>query len=142
MKKCFPAFIALMAVILFGSCASSQKSGANNDADLFRTWRLVELEGQAVDTTKLNRPAEFTFEQADQRVFGSAGCNSMTGKYKLEAPNKLTFSPMAGTRMACPDMSLETKFQEIIGKVNAWSVTEGFLVLSQDSTPLAKFIAK
>lgn len=142
MKKCFPAFIALIAVMLFGSCASSQKSGANNDADLFKTWRLVELDGQAVDTTKLNRPAQLTFEQADQRVFGSAGCNSMTGKYTLEAPNKLTFSPMAATKMACPDMSLESKFHEIIGKVNTWSITEGFLVLSQDNAALAKFAAQ
>lgn len=142
MKKSIPAFMALIAVMLFIGCASSQKSSANNDADLFKTWRLIELDGQAVDTTKLNRPAQLTFEAADQRVFGSAGCNSMTGKYTLEAPNKLTFSPMAATKMACPDMSLESKFHEIIAKVNTWSVTEGFLVLSQDNMPLAKFVAK
>lgn len=141
MKRCFPVFAAL-ATFICSACASSNKTAANNDADLFRTWQLIELDGQAIDTTKLNRPAQLTFEQADQRVFGSAGCNSMTGKYTLEAPDKLSFSPMAATKMACPDMSVEMKFQEIIGKVNTWSITEGFLVLSQDDTPLAKFAAK
>ena len=35
-------------------------------------------------------------------VSGSGGCNTLTGSYELDS-DKLTFSQMASTRMACPE---------------------------------------
>lgn len=139
MKKYLVFFTAV--AFAAGSCATPKQAATSNEADLYRTWRLVEVEGQTVDTTKLQRPAEFTFSKLEQRVNGSAGCNNIFGKFTVSG-DKLTFSQLAATQMACADMSVEDKFRKMTDKVNNWKVTEGFLVLSQDATPLAKFIAK
>ncbi|WP_158618170.1 META domain-containing protein [Chitinophaga lutea] len=138
MKKYLAFFTALAFA---AACNAPKQAASSNEADLYKTWRLVEVQGQAVDTTKLQRPAEFTFDKTEQRISGSAGCNNIFGKFTVAA-DKLTFSPLAATKMACQDMSVESKFLSITDKVNNWKVTEGFLVLSQDGTALAKFIAK
>lgn len=136
-------YLAFFTALAFAAACNTPKqtTSSNNEADLYKTWRLVEVEGQTVDTTKLQRPAEFTFNKMEQRVSGSAGCNNIFGKFTV-AGDKLTFSPLASTKMACQDMSIEQKFLTATGKINNWKVTEGFLVLSQDGTALAKFIAK
>ncbi len=141
MKK-LHVWVAAATVAILSSCAAPRAASINNEADLYRTWRLVELEGHTVDTSKLQRPAELTFIKMDNRVYGSAGCNTLSGKFTIGAPNKMTFSPIAATRMACKDMSTEDQFLRIAPKVNAWTITADFLVLSQDNTPLARFKAK
>ncbi len=136
-------YLAFFTALAFAAACNTpkQQAASSNEADLYKTWRLVEVEGKTVDTAKLQRPAEFTFNKADQRISGSAGCNNIFGKFTVSA-DKLTFSPLAATKMACQDMSVESSFLSVTGKVNNWKVTEGFLVLSQDGTALAKFIAK
>lgn len=58
---------------------------------------------------------------------------------------KITLSNLAGTRMMCPDMKMETAFLSTIANVNNYSVYEGRLVLNDASgkqlmsfDPLAK----
>ena len=52
------------------------------------------------------------------RVAGSGGCNRFGGKYEL-AGAKLSFSPFAATRMACPPeiMKTEQGFFTMLGQV-------------------------
>jgi heat shock protein HslJ len=58
----------------------------------------------------------------EKRVAGSGGCNRMMGSYTLDG-GKLTFSQMAGTRMACPDgMDVEQAFHAALGKVATWRI--------------------
>lgn len=140
--KSYLRIFAVAALAFGASCsAPKQQTATNNEDDLYKTWRLVEVQGQTVDTTKMMRPAEFTFDKTEQRISGSAGCNNIFGKFTVSA-DKLTFAPLAATKMACPDMNVEGRFLEAVQKVNNWKVTEGFLVLSQNGTALAKFIAK
>lgn len=135
-------YLTFFAVLAFAAgCTAPKQAATSNEADLYKTWRLVEVQGETVDTSKMRRPAEFTFDKTEQRISGSAGCNNIFGKFTVSG-DKLTFSPLAATKMACPDMSTEDKFLKIVDKVNNWKVTEGFLVLSQDATALAKFVAK
>jgi heat shock protein HslJ len=139
--KRYLTFFAVAALAAGAGCSPKQQAATSNESDLYKTWRLVEVQGEAVDTSNMRRPAEFTFDKTEQRISGSAGCNNIFGKFTVAA-DKLTFSPLAATKMACPDMSVEDKFLKIVDKVNGWKVTEGFLVLSQDGNALAKFVAK
>ena len=47
---------------------------------------------------------------ADGRASILADCNRGTGSYTSESPGQLTFGPVATTRMACPEGSLEDTF--------------------------------
>ncbi len=63
-----------------------QAGGTNNEAELYKTWRLVEVNGETIDTTGIPKPLEFTFERTDSQFSGSAGCNRIFGKFNLYRP--------------------------------------------------------
>ncbi|MGE7775696.1 META domain-containing protein [Chitinophaga sp. NPDC101104] len=137
---------AIAATAFMAGCSNANKAtgGANNEADLYKTWRMVEVDGLPVDTAGLMRPAELTFQQADSRVHGSAGCNMITGGFKLEAPNKISFTPMAATKMMCMGkMQYEDKFIGVTDKIKTWTVVDGVLTLGDtDGKTLVRLMAK
>ncbi|MDR5731521.1 META domain-containing protein [Caballeronia sp. LZ025] len=47
---------------------------------------------------------DFSTESGRRRASGFSGCNRYTGAYDLK-DGKLSFGPLAGTRMACPSQS-------------------------------------
>jgi heat shock protein HslJ len=49
------------------------------------------------------------FHLNENRVFGSTGCNRMTGSFEAKG-KKITLGKMATTRMACPSMDFEQQF--------------------------------
>ncbi len=143
MKRILTLCLALAGMAYLAACSNANKAGGtNNEAELYKTWRLVEVNGETIDTTGIPKPLEFTFERTDSQFSGSAGCNRIFGKFTLTAPDNISFPGLAATRMACPDMSIESKFLDASNKVNKWSIRQGMLVLSQGDTALLRFKAK
>lgn len=60
---------------------------------------------------------------ADGTVSGTGGCNRMAGKATI-SNDKLAFSPLASTNMACTPaaMAQEQKFLAALGEVRSWRV--------------------
>ncbi|QIG48892.1 META domain-containing protein [Nordella sp. HKS 07] len=60
---------------------------------------------------------------ADGRVSGSGGCNRISGKADISG-ERITFSPLASTRMACAPavMDQESKFLGALNDVRKWRV--------------------
>jgi heat shock protein HslJ len=66
-------------------------------------------------------PRNYTVSFAvDGRVSGKADCNRMAGTYQADA-KALTFSPLALTRMACPEGSLGERFARDLGFVRNYT---------------------
>jgi heat shock protein HslJ len=67
---------------------------------------------------------------ADGRVSGNAGCNRFGGNYS-EDGGKLSFGPLAMTRMMCPppDMERERAFTEILANSSRFEATHLKLTL-------------
>ncbi len=145
MKKLLTICAAFAATALMASCSNANKAagGSNSEADLYKTWQLVEVDGLPVDTAGLMRPAQFTFDKANSRISGSAGCNMITGGFTLEAPNKITLSKLAATRMMCQGkMQYEDKFMQTSENIKTWSVTDGVLTLgTADGKTLVRLTA-
>lgn len=104
-------------------------------------WRLVDIGGQpspaGADST---RHPGFTLLAEGRKVQGSAGCNRMTGTYKLDG-EKLKFGPLATTRMACPDMQTETAFLKALGATTRYEVSGSSLTLYGADTAVARLEA-
>ncbi|SIN82436.1 META domain-containing protein [Chitinophaga niabensis] len=133
MKK----ILSAAAFILMVGCASSQKSNGSAEKDLYRSWRVTGF-----DTTGANHAPTITFDQAQNRVSGNGSCNRYSGGFTLTAPDKIAFSPMAATKMACPGLNVEGKYFELLNKANKWSIKDGVLTLSQDGNALLTFVAE
>jgi len=107
-----------------------------------RYWKLTELRGKPVSTPEDGRPPYFILKMGEQRVQGFAGCNTFFATYVLEPGNRIRFSGVASTLMACPDMHTEEEFKKILETVDNYSLNGNHLTLNKARmAPLAGFVA-
>lgn len=134
------------------NCNTPTKKNENADAtaasvnsELLETrWKLIELNGQPVTNPAGDQKEAFIIlSKEGNRVQGSGGCNSLMGSYELQKDNQIKFSGMAMTRMACPDMAMETQLGPIFDAVDNYAINGKFLMLHKAKmAPLAKFEAQ
>lgn len=76
----------------------------------------------------------------DKKVEGFSGCNRFFGGYETEG-NSLTFGPVAGTRMFCPDMEVEdTLLKMLAGRLDLMIISD-HLYLYKETKLQAVFVA-
>lgn len=106
----------------------------------FIKWKLVELNRVKITNDK-NKPM-FIHLIKDNQFTAFAGCNNMMGNYVMKTSYSLSFSPVASTMMACPNMDLEQKFAAMLEKVDSYTILEDELQLVKGKmVPLARFKA-
>jgi uncharacterized lipoprotein YbaY/heat shock protein HslJ len=107
-------FIAIRA----GPCGTPHSSAKLEDT----YWKLVSVRGRAVASGERQREPHFVMHAAGSRVSGFGGCNRLVGSYTLEG-ERLSFSRMAGTMMACPQgAQTEGAFIEALGASTRWRI--------------------
>ncbi len=85
-----------------GSDTGAFRGGARLDGLAGSEWRLRDLAGQPAAAE-----AWIGFK-ADGAAAGQGGCNRFTGGYR-QGPGTLGFTPLAATRMACPEPMMRTE---------------------------------
>ncbi len=106
-----------------------------------RYWRLVELRGKKIEKAE-NQPKEvFLFFNVDGKsVQGNGGCNSINGGVELTEMNRIKFSRMASTLMACPNMEEEREFLQVLESADNYNLVGDILELNKARmAPLARF---
>ena len=99
-----------------------------NDIWVLTGFNQQSLEG--VDFAKGLPVVEFHL--TDNRVFGSTGCNRISGGFEAKGKT-ITFSQMAITRMACPNMAFERDFLKAITRNTLnYALDKGKLILTND----------
>lgn len=120
MKKVCFILAVVCAGFLLGSCGSSRK--VISSASLQGEWRIVEVDGQPILAANAQNAPFIGFSLADGRVYGNSGCNRMMGTFTVNAsrPGTLSFGPIGGTRMACPDMTVEQRILAALQNVTSF----------------------
>ncbi|SCC62560.1 Heat shock protein HslJ [Chitinophaga costaii] len=145
MKSTFLIGCLLLASWFGPACSSSKpftatkasRATSANPSLLYGTdWKLVSLQGEAIDTAGLRKRPGLRFDKAEHRVSGNGGCNSIGGSFTVTG-DKLHFSPMISTKMACPAMDVENKFLQALAQVTRFDVSEGRLELLNEQGSLA-----
>jgi copper homeostasis protein (lipoprotein) len=86
------------------------------------TWTLTSLGDQPVVAADPQRRAYLVLDEAAHRLAGSGGCNRLLGGFEREG-DRLRFSQVASTMMACPDgMDTEAAFTKALSHVATWRV--------------------
>lgn len=100
-------------------------------------WKLVELNGEAVGSSKL---PSLTLDAATGRVSGMAGVNRFNGTFQQQDA-AVSFGPLAVTKMAGPekDMKVEAEFLATLARVTAWKADGLMLSLLAGETEVARF---
>ena len=130
-----------------GTPAASPTPPASADipAGLFAPafWRLTELMGKPIPRKGEDRQdPSLRFVREGNKVSGFGGCNQFGGGFKLADGNRLQFTQVFATQMACEDMDIETEFLEVLDRTDSFHLADGILTLLRARmAPLAKFEA-
>jgi heat shock protein HslJ len=150
MKKSILSF--LLAVFILAGCSPSQKTAMAPPTppppppvtEVQETyWKLTELMGKPiVKDEKMKKEIHLILKKEGLRVQGFSGCNTIMGSYELKEGNRITFSGMASTMMACPDMATESEFNKMLSTVDNYSINGNIMTLNKAKmAPLARFEA-
>lgn len=144
----------LLRVALFAALAAAcdnanmknkagQTGGANLSSLTDKRWKLVELMGKPIaDYGDLNAEPFIQFVSKDNRVTASGGCNNMSGAFELASAGRIRIGPMMSTKMACPNMSVETEMGRLLETVDNYAIADGKLSLHRARmAPLMRFEA-
>jgi len=140
------ATLALIATVIMG-CKSDKttenEASQGDTVDITNTqWTLVTLEGNDLESAEQNgQIIHFTLHSEGNNVSGYAGCNRFTGKYSLDGDNRITFSALGTTRMACPNSTIdERNVLSVLEMTDNYTVDGDQLMLNKaKSAPLAVF---
>lgn len=135
------ALVALLTLVTTSAMAQTPPPAAGGNKPLEGThWRASELAGKPAPPQDPEREAYLQFQQG--RVSGSDGCNRVTGSYQLKG-DRVTFSQMAGTQMACLKSSgTEQPFHAALKNASRLTITGDRLELFDGAgKQLAAFLA-
>ena len=121
---------------------SAEPAGGGSEKLFAHRWALTEATGQPVAPTGDAKEAHLLFFPPN-RLGGSTGCNRLNGTFELIGGGQLKFSPLATTRMMCPEpaAATETRFVQALGTVKTYYVTDAALELRDGPTIVARFRA-
>ena len=122
--------------------ASAEPAGGGSEKLFAHRWALAEVAGQPVAPTGDAKEAHLLFFPPN-RLGGSTGCNRLNGTFELMGGGQLKFSPLATTRMMCPEpaATAETRFVQALGTVKTYYVTDAVLELRDGTAVVARFRA-
>lgn len=105
-------------------------------------WKLVELNGKKIAFGENQRKeAHFILKNAENKVTGNGGCNTLMGTYELGEDNKIIFSKMATTIMFCAGVENEDEFLAVFETVDHYTLQGDTLLFQKENKVLAKFAA-
>lgn len=124
---------------LAGCCRVAKATAGTNTGARPRSaiegpvWRLAKLPGtDAKALAATQRHVDVRFEAG--RVDGFSGCNRFAGSYTIDG-DRLTFGPLAGTMMACPEpeMALEAAVRKALAGSLRFAIDGDDLRLTAES---------
>ncbi|MBM3607501.1 MAG: META domain-containing protein [Alphaproteobacteria bacterium] len=123
--------ILVLAILLLASLVLVSFLTASGQAQSLTggAWRISELVRQKLDA-KASAQTSVQFDPAARRVSATAGCNRMGGGYE-SAGQRLRFSQIISTRMACPGArdARERAFIHALENTRSWRIEKSELLL-------------
>jgi heat shock protein HslJ len=133
---------ALACWLLLSTAAWAAPPSPN--AELRNTrWALQTLDGEAHANAGRSGDVHVVLNGKTQQLAGFAGCNRVKGRF-VQRGTELALSPVASTRMACPDATLqrEARFMQALSSIDAFRIEGDVLSLLQGETVRATLRAK
>ncbi len=104
-------------------------------------WNVTAIEGAA---PLENSTLWIHFEDDNTWLYGSAGCNRITGGYTRIGIDGLQLKNLAVTRMMCPEpkgiMQQEARFLHLLGQTDSYHAEPDQLTMSIDGVVVLRFV--
>lgn len=121
MRKFLTLILISGFTLISGSCGSSKS--AASQSDIGGEWDVVEINGSPVKVVEGQDAPFMGFDVPGKLVYGSAGCNRITGGLNADMKTgKIDFGALGSTRMMCHDMTNEGNMLDALGKVTVFEI--------------------
>ncbi len=114
-------------VLVFTDCSSSSSGKLEDTRWLLESYGDRENPKTVIEGTEISA----TFNSEDNRVTGSAGCNSYFGGYNIK--DGLSVGMLANTEMWCADpegrMDQETEYLKILQTAESYTIKDSMLTI-------------
>ncbi|MBB6612434.1 META domain-containing protein [Pontibacter sp. Tf4] len=134
----FWGILLLITVIAGCKTIRPAEPAAGDETIVDAYWMLLSLEGQSPQAPNNTREAYIRLQETENDLKGNTGCNTIFGKYELSGKS-VRFRNIGATRMMCPDMEQETKFLQMLERVDSFEVAGEILTLFAGSEAVATF---
>lgn len=131
-------YFFIVIPVIFMSCGAAKNGSDSNHSLEGSFWLLQTLEGKTISHPDDPRPIGFELQETENRIVGFGGCNNFFGTYSLTQPDKIDFSPIGATKMACLMTTFnENDFFAVFDKTTHYNIRDGILTLFQGDKELA-----
>lgn len=104
-------------------------------------WKLIELNGKPLPSIKREKEPFLVLKDKGKNFGGHGGCNTLLGKYELGERNKIAFSDLVTTMMACEDSDTELALRDALESTDHYVIDGDFLKLEDARNKVnAKFL--
>jgi len=103
-------------------------------------WKLAKINGQNVVKPAGANDVTLAVVAGVNTFGGNSTCNQYFGSVAV-SNDKITFSDLGSTKMACDDMNLEINYFQAIKKVDRFAVNNGVLYLYSGSQVVLEYQA-
>ena len=133
------AVVALLTLFM-ASCKPTEIN--TTDGIIGKQWQLKTLNGKEITYNEGEQAVYFTLAAKENNISGFSGCNRFFGSYTLEDGNRIRFSKLGSTMMACDFSDFnEHEFLEIFDLADNYTLVDGVLSINVGRrAPLAVFV--
>ena len=142
MKKFLTFIMASGFAVFMGSCGSSKSAAALSA--IGGEWDVMEIDGSPVKVVEGQDAPFMGFDVAGKLVYGSAGCNRLTGGLNADAKTgKINFGALGSTRMMCHDMTNEDNMLRALGEITGYKLkSDGTMTFGNDADKVLMVLKK
>ena len=142
MKKSMKLTVILVLFVTFGfaGCTIKKEVSANAEVSgvsqlLHKKWKLLSMGTPGSEELIPSGNTIIVEFGADNRLYGSGGCNRYFGGYAVGAGNSLSITDIGSTRMMCPEsiMTQENRYLAALGNASAFKVESHKLQVFYDN---------
>jgi heat shock protein HslJ len=145
-----PSFASVFVLsLLLSSCQSTLAPSALSlsppTAELHTTrWALYSLDTEPIgNSISSGNDIYLQLSATETRAEGQVGCNRFRGSFELPGEGKLRFGRVLLTKMACPELNVESMFMQALRDTRSYRISGDTLRLYGDKTAasLAELLA-
>lgn len=108
-------WIAGVTAIILSACASNK--AVEKRSPLAGEWSIVTVDGKNVKAAEDGDAPFIGFDVKENRVYGNAGCNLLTGGLQADMKaGTIDFSALGSTRKMCQNMETERVVLNALGR--------------------------
>ena len=121
-EKLDPATVPADASTLKYSLVKVIEKNRDEKMRLHDIWALKAMNGEAIDGDNFQKQPVLEIHLNEMKIFGNDGCNTMFGAIEKLDDQNINFGAMGGTKMACPNMALSSKYTSALGKTKTYKL--------------------